>query len=354
MNMPGRKYTAPSSTYRYGYNGKENDNEVKGEGSSVDFGARIYDSRLGRFLSLDPMSAINPGEAPYTYAGNSPIGLTDFEGLFKISPYFVKKYPTLAKILKYVLPAYINDASRRDQWISKMGFSKSQIEDGTAKAAWEDMLTYGKGPWITPTLIKTEIKQGGLRGYSIYASRFGEGSGNTYDETDGYMDNVSFSSSMLQNLETALKASNDEEVAFNAFRTMILIIHESGHWARFRKVQKPERSGSRFNFEEGAMAEEGFFGRRFSYTDQVSAGDNRDAIRDDLIRKVSNTFRLIWKAVTGQSLTSSIKNTPTPVGQNGDPVIKEAGINEGKVFVPSTTTNTGKSPSGKNKKDYTY
>ncbi len=26
---------------RYGFNGKENDNEVKGDGNSVDFGARI-------------------------------------------------------------------------------------------------------------------------------------------------------------------------------------------------------------------------------------------------------------------------------------------------------------------------
>jgi hypothetical protein len=45
--MPGRTYTAAS--YKYGFNGKENDNEVKGEGNQQDYGMRIYDPRLGRF-----------------------------------------------------------------------------------------------------------------------------------------------------------------------------------------------------------------------------------------------------------------------------------------------------------------
>jgi hypothetical protein len=38
--------------YRFGFNGQEQDNEVSGEGNSYDFGARIYDSRLGRWMSV--------------------------------------------------------------------------------------------------------------------------------------------------------------------------------------------------------------------------------------------------------------------------------------------------------------
>ncbi len=41
--------------YRFGFNGKENDNEVKGTGNQIDYGERIYDPRLGRFLSIDPL-----------------------------------------------------------------------------------------------------------------------------------------------------------------------------------------------------------------------------------------------------------------------------------------------------------
>src|SRR5690606_9621159 len=51
--MPGRAWTL-GDAYRYGFNGKENDNEVKGEGNQQDYGMRIYDTRLGRFLSVDP------------------------------------------------------------------------------------------------------------------------------------------------------------------------------------------------------------------------------------------------------------------------------------------------------------
>ncbi|QLH44307.1 MAG: hypothetical protein HWD58_00920 [Bacteroidota bacterium] len=41
--------------YRFGFNGQEKDNEIKGTGNSLAFEARIYDNRLGRWLSLDPL-----------------------------------------------------------------------------------------------------------------------------------------------------------------------------------------------------------------------------------------------------------------------------------------------------------
>ncbi|TXI33822.1 MAG: hypothetical protein E6Q58_02230 [Niabella sp.] len=79
MLMPGRKYSSASG-YRYGFNGKENDNEVKGEGNSIDFGARIYDPRVGRWLSLDPKMNKYPSESPYLYTGGNPIIYADPDG----------------------------------------------------------------------------------------------------------------------------------------------------------------------------------------------------------------------------------------------------------------------------------
>jgi RHS repeat-associated protein len=66
--------------YRYGFNGKEKDNEIKGSGNSLDFGARVYDSRLSRFLSIDPLSSSFPYQSPYVFAGNSPIAYVDKNG----------------------------------------------------------------------------------------------------------------------------------------------------------------------------------------------------------------------------------------------------------------------------------
>ncbi len=45
MVMPNRN--GSSDSYRYGFNGMEKDDEIKGNGNSYDFGARIYDPRVG-------------------------------------------------------------------------------------------------------------------------------------------------------------------------------------------------------------------------------------------------------------------------------------------------------------------
>jgi len=69
-----------AGAYRYGFNGKENDNEVKGEGNQIDFGERMYDSRVGRWLSLDPLQKKYPSFSPYVAFGNSPIIMKDPDG----------------------------------------------------------------------------------------------------------------------------------------------------------------------------------------------------------------------------------------------------------------------------------
>lgn len=76
--MPGREFS--SSNYRYGFNGKENDSVAKGIGNQLDFGNRIYDPRIGRWLSLDPLQNKYPGLSPYGFAANNPIYLIDPDG----------------------------------------------------------------------------------------------------------------------------------------------------------------------------------------------------------------------------------------------------------------------------------
>jgi RHS repeat-associated protein len=79
MVMPERSFS--TSTYRYGFNGKEFDSEWKGEGNSYDYGFRVHDARLGRFLSVDPLAPEYPWYTPYQFAGNSPIRFLDLDGL---------------------------------------------------------------------------------------------------------------------------------------------------------------------------------------------------------------------------------------------------------------------------------
>ncbi len=77
--MPGRVLVGATG-YRYGFNGKENDNEVKGNGNQLDFGARIYDPRIGRFLSRDVYESNYPNMSSYAYGLNNPILLIDNNG----------------------------------------------------------------------------------------------------------------------------------------------------------------------------------------------------------------------------------------------------------------------------------
>lgn len=69
------------NAYHYGFNGKENDNEIKGEGNQQDYGLRIYDPRLGKFLSVDPITKEYPELTPYQFASNRPIDGVDQDGL---------------------------------------------------------------------------------------------------------------------------------------------------------------------------------------------------------------------------------------------------------------------------------
>src|SRR5690606_23407082 len=80
MLMPGRGYSA-SAAYRYGFNGKEQDPEVKGTGAQYDYGFRIYDPRVSKFLSVDPLTQSYPWYTPYQFAGNMPIWAIDLDGL---------------------------------------------------------------------------------------------------------------------------------------------------------------------------------------------------------------------------------------------------------------------------------
>jgi RHS repeat-associated protein len=75
MTMPGRSFSS-GSKYRYGFNGKELDKD----GNFYDYGFRIYNPALGRFLSVDPLTKTYPWYTPYQFAGNKPIIAMDLDG----------------------------------------------------------------------------------------------------------------------------------------------------------------------------------------------------------------------------------------------------------------------------------
>lgn len=80
MITVGRSWEV-GSEFRYGFNGKESDSETYGNGNIYDYGFRIYNPRLGKFLSVDPLTSSFPWFTTYQFAGNAPIWAVDLEGL---------------------------------------------------------------------------------------------------------------------------------------------------------------------------------------------------------------------------------------------------------------------------------
>jgi|GEM_PF-4686275 RHS repeat-associated protein len=75
--MPFRQ---SGSAYRFAYNGKEQDPETYGTDNEYDYGMRMYNPRLGRFMSVDPITREYPMLTPYQFASNRPIDGIDQDG----------------------------------------------------------------------------------------------------------------------------------------------------------------------------------------------------------------------------------------------------------------------------------
>ncbi len=70
-----------SGDYRYGFNGKEDDRDFSKSQLIQNYGFRLYNPALGKFLSVDPLTKRYPWYTPYQFAGNKPIWAVDLDGL---------------------------------------------------------------------------------------------------------------------------------------------------------------------------------------------------------------------------------------------------------------------------------
>ena len=79
MIMPGRNDSETS--YRYGFQGQERDDEVKGNGNSINYKYRMHDPRIGRFFAVDPLAAQYSHNSPYAFSENRVLDGIELEGL---------------------------------------------------------------------------------------------------------------------------------------------------------------------------------------------------------------------------------------------------------------------------------
>src|SRR5690554_3661708 len=92
MLVPNRHQN--TSRYRYGFQGQEMDNEIKGVGNSINFTYRMHDLRVGRFFAVDPLQKEFPWNSPYVFSENKVIHAKELEGLeaWEINNYWNEDY----------------------------------------------------------------------------------------------------------------------------------------------------------------------------------------------------------------------------------------------------------------------
>jgi uncharacterized protein (TIGR02594 family) len=64
--------------YRFGFNNQEKDDEVTGDGNALDYGARMYSARLGKWFAVDPLA--EQTKEPYSFCYNNPLRFVDLDG----------------------------------------------------------------------------------------------------------------------------------------------------------------------------------------------------------------------------------------------------------------------------------
>ena len=72
-----------SGGYKYGFQNQELDDEIMGEGNSVNFKFRLYQPLISRFFLSDLLAYKAPGWSPNRFCFNNPIQFLELDGLWE-------------------------------------------------------------------------------------------------------------------------------------------------------------------------------------------------------------------------------------------------------------------------------
>lgn len=142
MLVPNRY--GSSDSYRYGFQGQEMDNELKGEGNSLNYTFRMHDPRIGRFFAVDPLTGKYPWNSPYAFNENSVINSVELEGLEK-KPAYISDGPYEA----------LKNFFKRSGGIDAMDYRPEDAKDGNEANA----LLAKKNEALNRTVTATKVIQ---------------------------------------------------------------------------------------------------------------------------------------------------------------------------------------------------
>lgn len=163
MLQPGRTLSGAEG-YRYGFQGQEKDDELKGEGNSLNYKYRMHDPRVGRFFSVDPLTREYPHYSPYSFSGNKVIQFKELEGAEELIAILAEgqDYPETRNIEGQIieeltLRAIENTIDGVSTWTIKRAVSSAKNEIKAGKLVFSNGIEHEtKLLHVEPELISYE------------------------------------------------------------------------------------------------------------------------------------------------------------------------------------------------------
>ena len=178
---PIRERCFSREDYRYGFNDKENDNEVYEPSTFQDYGFRMYDTRVARFWGVDPLTKNYPMLTPFQFASCSPIRLIDMdgqEGIENTIGYTSDGIPFSyfnARQSTYVIPKAMSLAELKKPMV-KISTAQQILYQGEvrpAKSEYEKEWEFSAGPFANNIRSDRVLQAISTGGFMVTGSTFG-------------------------------------------------------------------------------------------------------------------------------------------------------------------------------------